>query len=373
VMILTLAPTTTTFSPEAVFAVALGVLHSTGGFPLLQAARANTLIAVTNSAPGVAQLRTAAGVGQNRTITIPANEYTSGGDLTSGGVAFDPLGDGLTTVTASSPGFDNSVLGSVNVTVTTPRLFMTGLPFKVGAGLQSNFNPFCCTLAAQLEGSDHAGITVRIRSLSPAIALIAADESSAGAEFVDISVPAGSSFAPYYIQGVSPGTASISATATGFLTGSGSVEVVQPALQIESLPTSMSATDPSAAFTVAIGVPVDGGPGLAHYQATRPGMEVTATVTNSNANVAQLVTLAGGAQSRTIVISAGQSRSAFGVAAGGVDFDPLAAGQTSVSASIPGFSTTTAGTVTVDVTGGTAAAPLSTTRNGSSRRPRGGG
>jgi hypothetical protein len=350
-MILSLAPTTTSLSPEAVFLVGLGVQPTFGGFPVLQSARADTLVSVTSSDPAVAQLHTQAGVGQNRTITIAANEYVSRPDVATGGIAFDPIGPGGTAVTASSPGFDNSVFGTVNVTVTAPRITLSGLPFKVGAGLQSNFNPFCCGIAAVLEGSDHGGVTVRIRSLTPAVALVALDDATPGAEFVDVFVPAGSTVAPYYIQGVSVGTASVSATATGFLTGMGSVDVVQPALQIESLPTTMNATDPSVAFTVAIGVAADGGSALAQYQSTRPGMPVSVTVTNSNGGVAQLVTLAGGAQSRTVVIPAGQARTAFTVADGGVELDALAAGNTAVSASIPGFLTTTAGTVAIDVTG----------------------
>jgi hypothetical protein len=348
--ILGLAPTTTSLSPEAVFLVGLGIQHPFGGIAL-QSARADTLVSVTSGNPAVAQLHTQSGVGQNRTVTIAANEYVSRPDIATGGIAFDPLGPGVTAVTASSPGFDNSVFGTVNVTVTTPQITLIGLPFKVGAGLQSNFNPFCCGIAAILEGSDHGGVMVRIRSLTPAVALVAPDDATPGAEFVDVFVPAGSTVAPYYIQGVSVGTASLSATATGFLTGIGSVDVVQPALQIESLPTTMNATDPSVAFSVAIGVAADGGSALAQYQSTRPGMPVTVTVTNSNGGVAQLVTLAGGAQSRTVAIPAGQVRTAFTAAAGGVEFDALAGGNTTVSASIPGFLTTTAGTVAVDVTG----------------------
>jgi hypothetical protein len=63
------------------------------------------------------------------------------------------------------------------------------------------------------------------------------------------------------------------------------------------------------------------------------------------------VTLAGGAQSRTVVLPAGQYYTPVSVATGGVEFDPLSGGSTTVSASIPGFITTRAGTVTVQVTG----------------------
>ncbi|MGB2714371.1 MAG: hypothetical protein WBC51_09350, partial [Vicinamibacterales bacterium] len=355
VIVLNLPATTTTLSPNAPFQVGLGLQHPLfAGFFVWQAARTDIPVTLTSSMPAVAQLRTLAGVAQTRTITVPANEAFSRPDVTSGGIEFEPLGTGTTTVSASSTGFDNSVGGSVTVTVSTPRITFSGLsspglPLRIGAGLQSNFNPFCCAIGASLEGSDHGGVTVRIRSLTPGVALLAPDDTTPGAEVIDVFVQPNGTFAPFYIQGVAPGTASFSATATGFIDGTGSADVVTPALQIESLPTTMNATDNSAPFMVAIGVAADGGGSLLQYQSTRPGTTLTATLTNSNDAVAQLVTQAGGAQSRTVVIPARDFRTPFTVAAGGIELDALAAGQTTVSASIPGFLVTTAGIVTVNI------------------------
>jgi hypothetical protein len=81
----------------------------------------------------------------------------------------------------------------------------------------------------------------------------------------------------------------------------------------------------------------------------RAGLTLTATVTNSNGAAAQLVTLAGGAQSRSVSIPAGASGSAATVANGGIAFDPLAVGSTTVIATIPGFTSTSAATVPVQV------------------------
>ena len=67
---------------------------------------------------------------------------------------------------------------------------------------------------------------------------------------------------------------------------------------------------------------------------------------------AQLVTAAGGAQSRTVTIVPGASISPATVAAGGIEFDPLAGGQTTVVATIPGIAPTDAASVTVTVGGG---------------------
>jgi hypothetical protein len=80
------------------------------------------------------------------------------------------------------------------------------------------------------------------------------------------------------------------------------------------------------------------------------GGSTLTTVTNSNTTVAQLTTAAGAVQSRTVQIVLGQFSSPSTVAAGGIAFDPLTAGSTTVSATIPNFVATTAATVTVTVT-----------------------
>jgi hypothetical protein len=74
-------------------------------------------------------------------------------------------------------------------------------------------------------------------------------------------------------------------------------------------------------------------------------------VTTSNVGVGQLVTLAGGAASRTITIGAGASQTAGTVAAGGIEFDPLTAGNTTINATIPGVIPTDGATVVVVVGG----------------------
>jgi hypothetical protein len=73
-------------------------------------------------------------------------------------------------------------------------------------------------------------------------------------------------------------------------------------------------------------------------------------VTNSAAAVAQLVTSAGGAQSRSVVIAGGSSSSPSSLAAGGIQFDPLSAGQTTVNVTSPGFAIVNTATVNVTVT-----------------------
>ena len=146
-------------------------------------------------------------------------------------------------------------------------------------------------------------------------------------------------------------TVTVTATATGFSPGTGTVTLVQPALRIEALPASIGATANQVPFYVRVGTSNASDTDLSAFQAVRAGLTLTVTVTNSNQSAAQLVTLDGGAQTRTVTITTNQSNSPTSVASGGVAFDPLQSGTTTVSASIPGFISTLAGSVTVDVTG----------------------
>lgn len=77
---------------------------------------------------------------------------------------------------------------------------------------------------------------------------------------------------------------------------------------------------------------------------------MTATVVNSDAGVGQLTTNATTGQSVSVVIAEGSYDSPSSVAAGGVAFDALASGTTTVSADISGFIATAAASVEVTVT-----------------------
>jgi hypothetical protein len=48
------------------------------------------------------------------------NANTSASTVASGGVAFDPAGAGMTTVTATAPGFDDSFLPHAETVTVNP-------------------------------------------------------------------------------------------------------------------------------------------------------------------------------------------------------------------------------------------------------------
>jgi uncharacterized repeat protein (TIGR01451 family) len=303
---------------------------------------------VTNSAALVAQLVTTAGAAQARTVTIPAGQSFSPTSVATGGVAFDPIGNGVTTVSATIPGFIATTAASVNVTVSTPTITLFSLPATVGAGLQTGL------FTARLGASQHGGVTLRIQSANPGAVLISTSTTTVGSEFIDVNIANGQTDATYVIQvletATTPSTVAVTATAAGFTGATGDVNIVRAAVRIESLPSSIAATSNSVDFFARVGIPNVGDANLSQLQNVRAGASVVVTLTNSNASAAQLVTSAGGAQVRTVTIPANQAFSPTTVATGGVAFDPLQAGNTSVTASIPGFITTTAGVVLVTVT-----------------------
>jgi len=116
--------------------------------------------------------------------------------------------------------------------------------------------------------------------------------------------------------------------------------VVQPAVEILGLATSISATAGNDAFLVRLGVPnTPVTPTfMSDEQAIRAGgTAVTATLASDQPTFGQLVTSAQTGGTVTVGIAVGQSRSPNTVANGGVEFDPLAAGTTRVSVTVPGF------------------------------------
>jgi hypothetical protein len=194
--------------------------------------------------------------------------------------------------------------------------------------------------------------------MNPVVALVSPDATTPGTASFDVFVPNGSTSVPYYVHGVenTSGSAAIIArpvnTAVVMALLGGDLKVVEPGLQIVGLGTSIGATDPSDPFTVQVGIPDEFGNFLTQIQEVRAGLTLVADVTNSNAEIAQLVTLSGGAQARSVHIAGGQSTSPQSVDEGGIELDALeaGAGDTLVEATIPGFLTTLAGRVTVTIT-----------------------
>ena len=355
-----LPPSTTALSANTDFNVYVGVPAGGNAFlaSVMEVRAGHSLTAtLTSSAPGVGLLHTTqpGSPAQTRQVTIAAGTYYSPFSVATGGVAFDPIGAGTTTVSASIPGFIATTAAAQAVEVSGAGITLQGLPLTVGAGLQTNFNPFCCTLAAVLGGAQHGGVTVHIESSNSAVAVVSANGTTVGTAAIDIVVPDGQTAVPYYVQGVegASGTVTITVSAPGFGEATGTVTVAQPALQLVNLPASTTALSANTEFYVYVGLPASGNAALFTVMEVRAGHSLTATLTSSAPAVGLLHTTQPGspAQTRQVTIAAGTYYSPFSVATGGVAFDPIGAGTTTVSASIPGFIATTAAAQAVEVSG----------------------
>ncbi len=349
---------TTTLSADTPFAVEVGVPNAPAntGLNSLQAVRVGgpTLtVTVTNAMAGVAQLTTSAGVGQSRTVQIVPEKFSTPLTVATGGVAFDPLTAGATTVQATIPGFIATTAATVVVTVTAPALTLFPTVATVGAGLQE----LCCQVFLGAP-APAGGVQVQVQSSDVGTVLLAPDGATVGTPTLTLSIAAGGMVSNLFVmQGLEtapslPATVTLTATAPGFTAATSAITVVQPGLRLSGVPTSTTTLAADTPFRVHVGVPnAPANTGLNLVQAVRVGgPTLTATVTNATAGVAQLTTGAGSAQSRTVQLGPGQFSSPATVATGGVAFDPLTAGSTTVEATIPGFIATTAATAAVTVT-----------------------
>jgi hypothetical protein len=354
--IINLPSTTTALSANTDFVVRVGVPTAFGTMQTVQQRRAGApalVVTLTNSNGGIAEIDHNGGVdgAQVQTSLIQTGQSNTPNGA-AGGLEFDPFGTGTTVVSASIPNFLSLAAATVTVTVSTPDISMPTSLF-IGGGLMYG------SLLGTLGGSEHGGVTVHLVSSDPSRVLLSAASNVAGVASIDIPVANGSIGFNFYIEGAdwvdgvsTAATVSVIATASGFTTDSSSVSYSRPALDMVNLSSSATAGSANQDFNVRVGIPNFPNTALSFLQWRRPGASaLSVTVTNSNASVAEIDRNGGvnGAQVQTATILAGQSSTPFN-AAGGLEFDPLGAGTTIVTATIPNFTSLPAATFTVTVT-----------------------
>jgi hypothetical protein len=354
--IIGLTSATTTLAANDPFLIRLGVPNSAStALSAEQAIRmGGTAVTATvrNRNTSAAQLVTTALTGQQVSVTIPIGQARSPSTVGTGGVEYDPLVVGIDTVSASIPGFVifPGAPDSVQVTVTTPLITMftpaqgTG---RLGAGLQDQGSG-----SLQTANPGPGTLTVHLVSSDPAVMLLAPDAATPGQPTLDVQVSINQSSFNYFVQGIATGTATVTASAPAYANGTTpTVNVVQPGFDILGLVTSISSQAGNDAFLVRLGAPNATNTTLSAEQSIRAGgSAVTATITTSSSTAAQLVTTATTGLQVSVLIAVGQARSPSTVVTGGVEFDPLAQGTTTVSATIPSYVAMLAGSVIVNVT-----------------------
>jgi len=329
---------TTTLSGDAAFYAYIGYVqpgytYVTNQQPIRAGGQAAT-VTIANGTPGVGRLVTSTRIGDTVTVVIPIGASNSPTSVATGGVAFDPLTAGTTTIGGSIPGFDEMPYYNRTVAVTAPGITLT--ESTVGSGLQKS-------VYGRLGATNHGGVNVVVSSSAPGVAVLSPSDSVAGTDSLVIFVPDGEQYFYYYAQGIEgqTGTVTTTARASGFTDGSAALNVVQPALALYGLPSSIQAGANSPTFYAQVGIPYSANQYLYEAQAVRAGgTTLTVTLTSSAPAVGQLVTSTQSGGTVTVQILPRSYRSPTSVAAGGSAFQPLAAGSTVVSGAIPGFITT---------------------------------
>ncbi len=339
------------FDAEDVFVVRVGI-PATDLSLVYQTQRARAggpgiTATVVSSESTVGQLVTLTDTSHTVTVTISPVEYQTAGTVSTGGIAFDGIGLGTTTVSASIPNFLPTTAAYVDVEVTQPELIYQ-VPAEVGAGLRSGSS------RVQLGASQHGGVTVHVEVDDTDIGLVSVHGDSVGEASVDIPMANGQYLAYFYIHGIedTTGTVMLTTTAPGFTPETTTVDIVTPGICLysSSLRTTIDTLDPPDPFQVSVGVPA-GGNATVSAMEVRPGSPgVTVTATNSNAAIGILQTLTDSSGTVTTSVAAGESRSPTTVANGGVEFNGLSPGVTTVSVSAAGFLPMTSAAQNVTVT-----------------------
>lgn len=346
--VISVPTTTTSLSPNSAFTARIGSLNAAGtsieNENVLRTGGTPITVTFANSNPTVGQLVTSGGPGQSATATIAVGASRTPFGLASGGIEFDPLSSGTTTVNAAAPGVAQVANSSASVTVSAPAITSSG--GTLGAGLQFGSG-------ASLGASNYGSTTVRVESSDPSRVLVAPTPTTVGAAFIDIPMTAPSTSITYYVSAVegTTGTATITVSAPGFTSATSGITVRGLGLDLISVPASTTALSANSAFTARIGTLNAAGTAVESELPLRAGgVPIVVTVTNSNASVAQLVTSGGTSQSTQATIPVGQARTPFGVTNGGLEFDPIAAGSTTVTVSAPGTVAVSLATQVVTVT-----------------------
>jgi hypothetical protein len=333
-------PTNTTpLSGTSGFGALVGVAYSTSGTTtniLPEAVSPNTgslTVTVSSSTPSVGELQTGTTNAASATTTIGVG-YIYSGSNNGTGLTFVPLSNGTTTLSVSAPGFGTAAstnygYASSNVVTVADAALTLQSGVQIGSGLQYQ-------MSGSLQAANDGGVTIRIASSDATKLLVSPDAVTPGTPFIDIFVNNGTAGYSFYAQGIAGAVGTVTLTATtadtSFATGTATVNVVEPQLEIyNGLPTEESASSADAPFQIGTYVP-----GYA-YENVAVGATLTVTLTSSSTAAASLTTSSQIQTSPvTVTIAAGTDLSPATVSGGGVALHAVGPGTTNITATAPG-------------------------------------
>lgn len=252
--------------------------------------------------------------------TITASPLSFTGNEGSKVAQFDPAAAGTSVVSIDTPaGFHTpSFNQSINATVSTPVINMADM--SVGKDLQN-------MLVASLQAAPPSAVDVTITSGDASKVLLSKTSTGAGSNSITYTGITGTAVGTFYVQGIGLGTASLTAAATGYDTRIANVTVNPSGFVVRS-PASITTTAGATNTSLSIDSAMLDSTYLnwLDYQSLRAGLSVDVSVTSSNTVVgvitASPLTFTGGGSNKT------------------TQFDPLAAGTSTISVEVPaGWST----------------------------------
>ena len=243
--------------------------------------------------------------GNSAVGTVTPSQVTIPGGSESGTTQFQPAGAGTTSINVSVPsspvGFStpSSTYAALPVTATVSRIVLTADGIDIGKDLQVQGS------IVLNQAAPTGGLPVTL-SNSTGQLLFAANPTSAGQATLQITVPAGSNTAAYYVQATgNSGTPTYTATASGYAPGSAIVARTPSGVVLSSnfdLPFTSLVVGATVSAKVSMAQLDPGTNGYVSSQALRGGLSLNVTINTDNAGVTTVdspVTINGGAEPGT--------------------------------------------------------------------------
>jgi hypothetical protein len=301
------------------------------------------VVTSTSQFPSVAVIvdstNTPTGAATGHSVITGGIYYTTGGIVQSYGTTLRPLTAGDDTVTVSIPGFTTmSVNGVRGFTVTQPTISISPNSPTVGAALQENATVF-------LSASNHGGATVTVTSSNPAALLVSLFPDSVGAASVNRLVPNGQTSFTVYMQaldGVTAPSVTLTATEARFTTGTTTIAVVQPGIELQGVPSSTTTLSGPFPYYAQVGLPNGNNTGLSRVQNRRGGAPpINVTFTTLDTLIVRVVDSLnqpnGGLNGTAPLRSQFYYTPSSGPATGGISGRPMGAGVDTLKVTAPGF------------------------------------
>jgi hypothetical protein len=319
----------TTLSPDMGGTLSIGVLTGVDGnrfMALVQPIRfggVSRTVTMTSSNPAVI-LPVAGGVAtQSATVTLQPGEG-------SVSVPIRPIGAGTAIISPSGVGLllADAPNNPPSVTVTTPTQTLSISTFSQGAGLAQTATLF---LGAAVPAG---GRTLTLTSTNPSRLLLAPNATTAASNQLTFNLTQGATSLGVVFVGLEgvTGSAPVTASISGYRDTTFTFTVVQPAVVLDGPAATRTVTQGDVGFAAQVGVLVGGSIQVQTVRFDAPA-PLTVTLTSSAPSIGTVVVGGTAGSPNSIEILPGNSSSAFN----GAMFRPLSSGNTTISASIPGF------------------------------------